>query len=149
VAGPHRVHSLSGTVQDPDGKPLPGVKVTVRGHREFGHTTSQAATGMFYLVVNDIGRLTLDFARADLLPAQRSLLRRRLDYNRAGDLVLLPEDPPAGTVDLGLPGPHVVRGPVIRDGQGERRPTLILLPGTRAEMVLPGLRLPCPGSPCA
>jgi hypothetical protein len=138
---PDLVAVAHGRVQDEGGAPLSGVRVAVHGHPEFGWTRT-APDGHFYLVVNDLGALTLDYQRDGLLPAQRGLLLRRQDYNLAHDLQMLPEAPAAGVVDLSAPVPPIVRGPEVADRRGVRRPVLLIEPGTRAHAVLPGGRVP-------
>lgn len=51
-----------GRVLDRDGNPLSGVTVTIHDHPEFGQTLSRE-DGMFDLVVNGGGWITIDYCR--------------------------------------------------------------------------------------
>jgi hypothetical protein len=54
---------------------LPGVKVSVVGHPELGQTLSRA-DGMFDLVVNGGGQLTLRYEKYNFIGVQRASSRR-------------------------------------------------------------------------
>ncbi len=65
-----RVAVLRGRVLTRDGQPLPGARVTIASRTEFGYTISRT-DGMFDLVVNGGGPVTLEYTRNGFLPVQR------------------------------------------------------------------------------
>ncbi len=67
-----RLAWLRGAVKQRGGAPLPGVKVTLRDRPEIGYTLTRA-DGVFDLVVNGGGVVTLDFERPGFLPVQRQV----------------------------------------------------------------------------
>jgi RHS repeat-associated protein len=138
-----RAAVLRGRVLTSDGKPLPGVTIAVLDHPEFGTTLSRA-DGMFDLAVNGGGPLTLTYAHADRLPAQRTVQVPWRDYLVVPDVVLMTVDPTVTTVDLAAATEvQVAQGSTVADGDGTRQATLLFSPGTGAEMVMPdGTREP-------
>jgi hypothetical protein len=69
---PVRAAVIRGKVLDKDGQPLPGVKLTVLNHEEYGQTLSRA-DGMFDLAVNGGGYLTVKYQKDGYLNAQRQV----------------------------------------------------------------------------
>src|SRR5206468_2022146 len=102
-----RVAVLRRQVQTRDGMPLPGVTLTVLNHPEFGQTLSRA-DGRFDLVVNGGGLLTLTYAKAGYLPAQRQVQAPWQDYASLPDVALIPLDAQVTAVDLRAPTPMQV-----------------------------------------
>jgi hypothetical protein len=66
-----RAAALHGVVRTRDGSVLPGVKVTILDHPEFGHMLTHA-DGAFELVVNGGEKFVVDFSRDGYLTVQRS-----------------------------------------------------------------------------
>ncbi|HEU6453721.1 MAG TPA: RHS repeat-associated core domain-containing protein [Gemmatimonadaceae bacterium] len=126
---------IRGRVLDRAGTPLPGVLLTILDHPEFGLTASRA-DGRFDLAVNGGGELTVRYAKAGYLPAQRLVPARWQDYHELGDVVLVPLDTQVTTVDFSEPA-QVARGSVVEDSAGTRQATLIFEQGTGATMLLP------------
>lgn len=133
---PERAAVLRGKVLDKTNAPLPGVTISILDHPEFGQTLSRA-DGMFDLVVNGGGPLTVKYQKADFLPAQRQVEVPWQDYVMLPEMVLIQLDPQVTTVDLTTPGMKVTRGSVMTDSDGTRQTTLLFLPGTTATMRLP------------
>ena len=106
---PPRAAVLRGQVLDRDGAPLPGVTITILGHPEFGQTLSRA-DGMFDLAVNGGGLLTVNYAKAGFLPAQRQVEVPWQDYAWLPDVVLIPLDSQVTTIDLTAAGRSRWRG---------------------------------------
>jgi len=136
VIEPVRVAVIRGTVMSRDGAALSGVLVTVHDHPEYGATISRA-DGMFDLVVNGGGYLTVNYARDGYLPAQRQVDVPWQNWVWAPEVVLIPMDPKQTTIDLSQPGMQVARGSVVTDNRGTRQNTLLFPEGTLAEIVFP------------
>ncbi len=132
-----RVAVLRGQVLDRANQPLPGVTITVHKHPEYGQTISRA-DGMFDLAVNGGGYLTISYAKAGYLPAQRQVQAPWRDYAWLDPVVLISLDSQATTVDLqSTPTMQVAQGSVVSDDDGTRQATLLIPEGTRAELLLP------------
>ncbi len=133
-----RAAVLRGRVLDKQNNPLPGVTVTVRNHPEFGQTLSRA-DGYYDLVVNGGGYLSLDYAKADYLPAQRQADVPWQDYLVFDDVVLIPQD--AQVTEISLEDPNtpmqVARGRPVSDADGSRQATLLIPQGTQAQVYNP------------
>ncbi len=144
VAGtiaPHRTALLRGRVLDRAGEPIRDVRVTILGFPELGHTRTRA-DGMFDLVVNGGGPLTLDYDHPAYFPAQRRLEPDWETPLTAPDVVLVPPDPVGTEVTLDAPMAQVARGSRQEDEDGARQATLIIPPGTTATMKVGALEIP-------
>lgn len=126
---PHRVSVVRGQVRDRNDAPLPGVRVGVLNQPELGYTLSRA-DGMFDLVINGGGALTIDYVREGYLPAQRTLETPWQDYVWAPDVLLTRLDTQVTVVELGPGAPtQVARGTPVSDQDGVRQATLIVPEG--------------------
>jgi RHS repeat-associated protein len=135
---PKRAAVLRGKVLDTNSAPLPGATITILDHPELGQTLSRA-DGMFDMVVNGGGPLTVNYRKPGFLPAQRQLKTPWQGFVVAPDVVLTPLDPFVTVVDLTSAVPmQVVRGATVTDASGTRRATLMFPAGTTASMTLPG-----------
>jgi RHS repeat-associated protein len=134
----NRVAVLRGRVFDCNGAPLPGVRITVLGHPEYGWTLTRT-DGMFDLAVNGGGPLTVNYQKAGYLPAQRQLSTPWQDYVWAPDVVLIQLDIQVTTIDLTLPitTMQVAQASVISDAAGQRQQTVLFPPAVQASMTLP------------
>ena len=131
---PKRAAVLRGKVLDKNNAPLPAVVITVLNHPEFGQTLSRA-DGAFDLAVNGGGYLTLNYQRNGYLPAQRQVNVPWQDYVVLEDAVLIIRDAQATTVDLtSATEIQVARGSVVTDQDGTRQATLLIPPGTQAQV---------------
>jgi hypothetical protein len=134
---PVRVAVLRGRVLTRDGTPLPRVAVTVLGHPEFGSTLTRA-DGMFDLVVNGGGLLTVQYVKDGYLNAQRQVEAPWQDYAWLPDVVLVQADAQVTAIDLTAATPiQVARGNPVTDASGTRQTTLLFAQGTQAAMTLP------------
>ena len=88
-------------MQDRDGAPIGGVRVTVLDHPELGETNTRA-DGAFDIAVNG-GGVTLSFVVAGFLPVQRTLAPGWQDYETLDDVVMVPVDPNVKTIDPDRP----------------------------------------------
>lgn len=133
---PKLVAVLKGQVKDRAGTPIGGVRVTVLDHPELGQTNTRA-DGAFDIAVNG-GGITLKFEVAGFLPVQRTLAPGWQDYETLDDVVMVPVDPNATTIDPASTRPfQVVRGSTSTDEDGTRRGTLLVPKGAKGTMVLP------------
>jgi RHS repeat-associated protein len=132
-----RVAVLRGKVLDRANEPIPAVTITVLGHPEFGQTLSRA-DGMFDMVVNGGGLLTVEYVKSGYLPVQRDVQTPWKDYEPLPDVVMVPLDPNVTVVNLPSSDPmQVAMGSVISDTDGMRRATLMFPMTTTAVMTLP------------
>jgi hypothetical protein len=128
-----RAALVRGRVQASDGSALSGVAIDVLGHPELGSTLSRS-DGMFDLAVNGGGDLVVRFSRPGLLPAHRQVRTPWRDAVWTKDVVMIPED---GAVTAIVPDSavaQVAQGSVVTDRFGSRRATLVVPPGTTAQM---------------
>ncbi len=130
-----RAAVIRGVVADRAGAPLGGVQITVLNHPEFGQTLSRA-DGRFDLAVNGGGELTVNYAKAGHLPAQRATAVAWQGYSEADSVVLVPIDPAVTPIDFSEPT-EVARGTQVSDDDGTRQATVLFESGNEATMVLP------------
>ena len=143
VLEPRRTAVIRGRVLRGGDRPLPGVTISIKDHPELGRTLSRA-DGRFDLAVNGGGVVTLDYQGEGVLPAQRQVNVPWADFGHAPDVVMVPLDPIANKITLSdATTVQVARGSLSTDTAGERRATLLVAPGTSAQMTLPdGTRQP-------
>ena len=131
---PKRAAVLRGRVLDRQDNPLPAVIVTVLDHPEFGQTLSRT-DGMFDLAVNGGSYLTLNYRRDGYVPAQRQINTPWQDYVTVEDVVLIARDAQTTVVDLANATEiQVARGSAVTDSDGTRQATLLIPPGTQAQV---------------
>jgi RHS repeat-associated protein len=130
-----RIAWLRGTVRQRGGAPLPGVKVTALGHPELGYTLTRA-DGVFDLVVNGGGVVTLDFERPGFLPIQRQEKMGWRESVVIDDVVMLGLDSIATTIVSGNPTGQIARSTRQVDDAGSREAVLFFPPETEASLRL-------------
>ncbi|MBN2575687.1 MAG: hypothetical protein JXP73_14065, partial [Deltaproteobacteria bacterium] len=130
-----RAAGVRGEVLDVDGAPLPGVKVTIADHAEYGYATS-GEDGLFTVVVNGGGAVVVRLAKAGYLRAERPVEVSWQGYAELDPVVLSAADPNATLVAPGQSNLQVAQGSPVSDGDGERQAVLAFPPGTTASMVL-------------
>ncbi|MBK1722057.1 hypothetical protein CKO23_07295 [Thiocystis violacea] len=127
---------IRGRLLDKTNAPLPGVTISIKDHPEFGQTLSRA-DGWFDLAVNGGGLLTIDYARAGYLPAQRQVDVPWQDFAIVDDVVLVVRDAKVTRIDLtDTTEMQVAQGSVITDDDGTRQATLLIPAGTQASRFL-------------
>ncbi len=131
-----RVAVLRGSVHGRDGQGLGGVAVTVLDHPELGRTVTRADGG-YDLAVNGGGPLTIEFARAGFVAAQREVVAPWQDFAAVEDVVLVAYDAKVTRIDLDAGAAQVAAGNPVTDGDGTRQASVVFKAGTKAEMVLP------------
>jgi RHS repeat-associated protein len=139
---PRRVAVLRGRVTGEDGLGLGGVRVSVLGHAEDGHTDTRADGG-YDIAVNGGGTVTLEFERAGFVPAQRSVPAPWEDYADVDPLTLIPYDQRSTLIDPGSGNAfEVARGTTHTDADGTRTQTLLFPHGVQATMTVDGVASP-------
>jgi RHS repeat-associated protein len=127
---------LRGTVRGRNNGPLPGVRVALLNHPEFGYTYTRT-NGMFDLAVN-ASQYTVDFAAIGYLPAQRQAQVIGHSYLMLPDVGMIGLDPMATSITLGSNAPaQVAKSTPQSDMAGTRSTTVYFPAGTSATMVLP------------
>ncbi|NJD69712.1 MAG: PKD domain-containing protein [candidate division NC10 bacterium] len=134
---PIRAAVLRGRVFNDLGTPLPGVTISILNHPELGQTQSRA-DGWFDLAVNGGGLLTVTYTLGGFLPAQRGVDVPWQDFAILPEVVMVPRNSQATTIDLTAPIPiHVAQGSVVTDADGTRQAALLIPQGTQAQVLLP------------
>jgi RHS repeat-associated protein len=134
VLEPTRAAVVRGRVLRRGGDPLPGVRVSIKGYSEYGHTFSRE-DGEYDLVINGGGLLILDYAKPGYLPAQRSAQVAWNDFTVVEDLVLVRLDSTVSVIDLGAGQGQMAVGSVVADKDGVRAATVYFPPGAGASML--------------
>ncbi|HOY56937.1 MAG TPA: hypothetical protein PK640_02220, partial [Verrucomicrobiota bacterium] len=126
---------LRGRVLQRDTSPLPGVRVVILGHPEYGYTYTRT-DGRFDLAVN-AAVYTVDYQAAGYCPAQRQVTLLALAYGVAPDVILVPQDALATSVQFGANAPpQVATSSPQADAAGTRSATMFIPSGTEAAMVM-------------
>lgn len=134
---PKRVGLLRGRVLNKSGQPISNVKISILNHPELGQTRSRA-DGMFDLVVNGGGDLTVKYEKQGFIPSQREEKIDWQQYATLEDVVLISYDGNVSFIDLSSSAPiQVAESGVITDADGTRRSRLFFKQGTTATMTLP------------
>lgn len=134
---PVRTAALRGRVLNSSGQPLPGVTLNILTHPEFGQTLSRA-DGWFDLAVNGGGYLSVDYQKAGYLPAQRQVKTPWQDFVVLPDVVLLAQEAKVTLIDLTNETDfQVAQGSLVTDQDGARQATLLIPPGTSAQVFNP------------
>lgn len=131
-----RIAVVHGRVLARSGAGLAGVRVSVLGHDELGHTLSRD-DGAYDLAVNGGGALTFTFDRTGFLPASRTLEVPWQDFVSMEDVVLVQVDAASTRVDFSEPI-QVARGTAQTDSDGTRRATLLFPQAAKARLTMPG-----------
>ncbi|MEO1513242.1 MAG: hypothetical protein AAFU70_14310, partial [Planctomycetota bacterium] len=105
---------------DAAGDPRPGVRVTVLKHPEYGYTLTRA-DGTYDLAVNAPMVAILDFSAAGLLPAQRTVRTRAVDFVEVPDVGLLAVDPVFSTVAANAETGQLTTSSAVTDADGTRQ----------------------------
>ncbi len=130
---PVRAAVIRGQVKTRDGGVLTAVKVRIAGHPEFGETRTRE-DGMYDLAVNGGGQLTVVYERPGYLPVERPAHVPCQEWVVMPDVVMTALDPNVTMVQMGAPDFQVARGSVVTDEDGTRQATVLIPPGTTAEM---------------
>lgn len=132
-----RVAVAYGRVFTTAGAPLPGVKVTVLSHPEWGETLTRA-DGSYEFALNGGGHVVMQFEKDGLLPVQRTIQTPWREWVSVDDVALTALDTAVTVVSTSAPTLQVARGNPVTDVDGTRQATLLVPAGTAATMTLPG-----------
>ena len=133
---PVRSSVLRGKVRQRDSTPLPGVRVAILNHPEFGYTFTRA-DGMFDLAVN-ASFYTVDFQAIGYCPAQRQAQAPIQDFRTLKDVVMIALDPIANPVSFGSNGvAQVASGSTQVDASGARTTRVFFPAGTTVGLLMP------------
>src|SRR2546428_1918728 len=119
---PTQVAALRGTVHDRVGQPVPGVRISVLNHAEYGQTLT-GADGAYDLVVNGGQPLNVKYDRSDLLSVQRTVTAAWQEYTAVPDVVMVPYDQLSTVFAAGSTDTQVARGSTSIDELGSRQAT--------------------------
>ena len=134
---PKQVAVLRGVVKNVDGSAIPGVRVTVLDHPEYGYTSTRTDDGGYEIAVNGGEDVVLQFEQADYTTLQRTESVPWQDFVRLDDVVMT-ELAPAKAVDTSANTLQAVTSdPTPADDSDARKATLMFEPGTDATMTLP------------
>ncbi|MFZ1700559.1 MAG: RHS repeat-associated core domain-containing protein [Pyrinomonadaceae bacterium] len=134
---PVRVGLFRGKVVDKAGTAIPNVSISILDHPELGQTRTRS-DGMFDMVVNAGGELTVKYEKANYIASQRTENIDWQTYMTSDDVVMLPYDPNVTEIDLNSTAPiQVASGSMSDDASGQRRPRLLFKQGTTATITLP------------
>jgi hypothetical protein len=126
---------LRAKVKKRDNTPLPGVRVALLNHPEFGYTFTRT-DGMFDLAVN-AGLYTVDLQAIGYCPAQRQVQSPIQDFRTLSDVVMVAIDPIANPIVFGSNAPPQIAHSSIRTDEAGTRSVSILFPaGTCANLVM-------------
>lgn len=132
-----RVAVLRGMATDRNGAPIPGVTITILDHPELGWTATRE-DGVFDIVANGGGPLTVRYEKSGYLPVQRKIETSWLDFFTLPRVTLIPLDVRVTAVNLeNANSIQVARGSIVTDDDGTRQATIMFQSGTQAQMVLP------------
>ncbi|MCP4001441.1 MAG: hypothetical protein GY727_11085, partial [Gammaproteobacteria bacterium] len=134
---PLRTAVLRGKIADRNGTPVSGVNISILNHTEFGQTLSRG-DGMFDMVVNGGGKLTIKYQKTDYLPVQRKIDVPWQDYTWLPDIVMIGLDSQVTTIDLTSSEPmQVAAGSAVIGADGTRTAVVMIPQGTTATITLP------------
>jgi RHS repeat-associated protein len=138
-----RIAVLRGHVRPEDPEPaptgiegVPGVKVSVLDHPEFGWTMTRE-DGHFDLAINGGGPVVVRYEKDGYLPVQRQVQTVWQEYGLLPAVVLTELDENVTSIEQGSSDPfQVARGSLEEDDDGTRRATLLVPAGASASMKL-------------
>lgn len=131
---------VTGHVRTRDGVGVPGLRVSVLKHPEWGSTLTQA-DGLYALAVA-AGRHTVQLRAPSFLPLQRQVRAQAGRFAVMPDTVVLRRDEKATAIATATGGLHVATPQ--QDSDGQRTTAVFIPPGTAA-----WLKLPDGGTPAA
>jgi RHS repeat-associated protein len=132
-----RIAILRGAVDDANGDPVSGAKVTAPEHAEYGSTLTKA-DGSFDFVVNGGGPVRIHVEADGYLPVDREQTPEWRSFEPLRPIFLTKLDAKVTSVALGDgTDAAVVQGSDAVDRSGERTPALLFPAGTSAKLVLP------------
>jgi len=92
---------------------------------------------VFTLAANGGGELLLSYTKSGYIEVHREVNAPWQDYAAVPDVVMSPADTAATFVDLSAASVSIHRATAVSDASGTRQATLLVMPGTTAEMTFP------------
>ena len=134
----YRVAVITGKVLDEDNNPIRGIKVTINNHDEYGYTYTRD-NGIFFMVVNGGGTVTVNFEKGGYLPVQRDVKTPWQEFAYVDDLIIVKLDDKVTPIDLTDTSQayQVAHGNVVTDIDGTRQATVLFPAGITATMTMP------------
>ena len=130
-----RVAMLRGKVVNRQGAALPGVHVSVLGHKAYGYTMTRP-DGLFDLAVNGGESLVLEFTKRFHLPVERATRPGWQRYQPLGEIGMLPQASNTTSVTSDTAAPQVIKGDPADGDFGPHQPLVVVAPGTSATATL-------------
>ena len=129
-----RMGLISGRVEDRQGNPLQGVRISIHEHPEYGYTLTRS-DGRYSLALNGGGRVTVNFEHIEYSVVQRTV---SMDWRDTTTLerVVMTRKGPKKKIDTTGSG-HLIQSKLRKDADGQRRVTLFFEQGTTADATLP------------
>jgi RHS repeat-associated protein len=124
-----RVAILRGKVVDAAGEPLPGVRVEVMGHGEYGYTLTRP-DGVFDMAVNGGAKLVARYALKGYLTVERVTQPAWQRYGSLPEVGLSQKAQSSARVGAKGNGVQVLLGQTVEDAYGIRQPIVVFAPGT-------------------
>ncbi len=131
----YSVAVIRGTLTQPDGSPIQGVRARIEGHPELGHTFTRP-DGAYDLVANGGGTVDVRFEGANFPAVDRQIEPIAMSYANIEPVVVTPYDTETTVVDLNAGGFHAATPK--SDGDGTRKIRMYFQPGTTAEAFVNG-----------
>jgi uncharacterized repeat protein (TIGR02059 family) len=128
-----RVAVIRGRVLNRDNQPLKDVRITILNHSEFGSTVSRD-DGYFDMAVNGGGLLTLHYEKDNFITAQRQADVPWQDFLVLPDVVMIPYDSNATSINLTANTMQIAEGSQVTDADGTRKARLIFPAGVTADV---------------
>lgn len=133
----HQVSVLTGTVNDTEGNPIPGVKITVLKNGDLGMTATRE-DGAYDIVVNGGSGITLQYEKAGYMTVQRKAPADWNEFYTMPEVVLKPYDTQVTKVSMGdASAVQVAQSSPVTDEDGTRQATMLFHPFTTATIILP------------
>jgi len=132
---PQLIAVVRGKVLDRNNNILSGVKVSVIGHSEFGHTTT-GNDGVFDLALNGGKTFNLQYEKEGYLSVHRNIDAPWQDFAWLPDIVMNQVDSAVTEINFNDAGMKVARANKVIDDDGERQPTLIIPEQISAQLVM-------------
>lgn len=128
---------IRGRIQDRAGEPIPGVRITILDHPEFGQTFSRP-DGRYDLAVNGGGLLTIVLENSSFLPVHRQVDVPWQDFVAAPDVVMVALDSANTEINFATSATvQVHRANPASDSSGSRQATIVVQSGTTATLIGP------------
>ncbi|HEY5956644.1 MAG TPA: hypothetical protein VIV60_08830, partial [Polyangiaceae bacterium] len=125
-----RIALLRGRSIDVIGAPLPAVKISVKGHPEYGYSYSRG-DGMFDLAVQGGARLVLQYELDGYLPVQRAVQPGWQRYLAVPDVGLVMASSVESRVTANSAQSQTIVGERASDDFGQRQPLVVIDANTR------------------